>query len=119
MKLGQREKMNKDKLVKKKEKEKRTVEMMIRLYCTRHHGSKKGVLCEECGSLKAYALSRVEHCPNMATKTFCSKCQTHCYKPEMRERIREVMRYSGPRIITYSPLICIRHWIVSRSCHLD
>ena len=110
--------MNEEKMIKKRQKEKRTVEMMIRVYCERHHGTKKGVLCEKCGSLKDYAIARVEHCPNMATKTFCSKCQTPCYKPEMRKEIRQVMRYSGPRIIFYSPLMCIRHWLESRSEHL-
>ena len=30
-------------------------------------------------------------------KTFCSNCTVHCYRPEMRERIRTVMRYAGPR----------------------
>ena len=33
----------------------------------------------------------------------------HCYKPEMRERIRQVMRYSGPRMITKHPVAAIRH----------
>ncbi len=29
---------------------------------------------------------------HMETKTFCSACKTHCYKPQMREAIRQVMR---------------------------
>lgn len=32
----------------------------------------------------------------METKTFCSNCKVHCYKPEMREKIRDVMRFPAP-----------------------
>ena len=46
--------------------------------------------------------------------TFCSNCKVHCYKPEMREKIREVMRFSGPRMILYHPIMAIRHVIESR-----
>ena len=47
----------------------------------------------------------------MVTKTFCSNCKVHCYKPEMREKIRTVMRYSGPRMIFHAPIPAIRHVI--------
>lgn len=32
-----------------------------------------------------------------------------CYAPEMRERIREVMRYSGPHMLIRHPLLVVRH----------
>ena len=93
---------------KKRSKEKATVEFMIRLYCRKNHGSS---LCPECTELLDYALQRTERCPHMKTKTFCSRCKTHCYKPEMREKIRTVMRFSGPRMMLYRPLDAIRHKI--------
>ena len=31
--------------------------------------------------------------------------------PDMRDKIQKVMRYSGPRIIIYHPLLCLRHVI--------
>ena len=37
------------------------------------------------------------------------KCPTHCYKPEMRERVRAVMRYSGPRMLREHPVLAIAH----------
>lgn len=37
-------------------------------------------------------------------KTKCHKCSVHCYMPEMRERIKEVMRYSGPRMLLHHPV---------------
>ena len=61
-----------------------------------------------------YADARVDHCPHMATKTFCSVCKTHCYKPEMREQIRQVMRWSGPRMLFHHPVLAIRHLVETR-----
>ncbi|MGN0478669.1 MAG: nitrous oxide-stimulated promoter family protein, partial [Hominenteromicrobium sp.] len=57
---------------------------------------------------------RSDCCPFMETKTFCSNCKVHCYKPEMREKIREVMRFSGPRMIFRHPVTAIRHVIETK-----
>lgn len=96
----------------KREREKKMVSQMIRLYCQKqHHG--KGGLCPECAELEAYARLRSDKCPFMETKTFCSNCRVHCYKPEMREKIRAVMRFSGPRMLFHHPAAAIRHVIES------
>lgn len=92
----------------KREREKETVSEMIALYCRKKHGSKHG-LCKECTELEAYAKQRSDKCPFMETKTFCSNCKVHCYKPAMREKIREVMRFSGPRMMFIHPVMAIRH----------
>jgi hypothetical protein len=97
----------------KREREKKTVSLMIELYCKKNHG-KNGGLCPECTALNEYARLRSDKCPFMETKTFCSNCKVHCYKPEMREKIREVMRFSGPRMIFHHPIMAIRHLIESR-----
>lgn len=76
----------------KREREKRIVSQMIALYCKKKHGV-KGTLCPDCAALDAYAKQRSDKCPFMETKTFCSNCKVHCYRPEMRERIRDVMRF--------------------------
>ena len=96
----------------KREREKETVSLMIRLYCRKKHGSKQ--LCPECAALDAYARQRSDKCPFMETKTFCSNCRIHCYKKDMREKIREVMRFSGPRMIFHHPIMAIRHVIESK-----
>lgn len=106
--------MNEQKMAEKREREKKTVGLMIRIYCHGNHKTHGNELCGECGALTDYANARVDHCPHMATKTFCSNCKTHCYKPEMREQIRRVMRYSGPRIIFYHPVMAVRHLIESK-----
>ena len=99
---------------KKRRQEKETVGLMIELYCRGNHGTPKGQLCPDCAALRDYADARVDHCPHMATKTFCSACKTHCYKPEMREKIRAVMRFSGPRMLFVHPVAAIRHVIETR-----
>ena len=91
----------------KREREKETVSLMIKLYCRRKHGGRE--LCPDCAALDAYARQRSDKCPFMETKTFCSNCKVHCYKNDMREKIREVMRFSGPRMIFRHPIMAIRH----------
>ena len=63
--------------------------------------------------LHDYALTRIDKCPFMETKTFCSACKVHCYKPEMREKIRAVMRWAGPRMLPVHPVLSIRHAAVT------
>lgn len=98
-------------ITEKREKEKQTVQFMIALYCHKKHSTKKGELCEEREKLYAYACKRIEHCQHMETKTFCSKCKTHCYAPEMKEKIRDVMKFSGPRMLLYNPVLAMKHMI--------
>jgi hypothetical protein len=62
------------------------------------YGRKVPVVCGECAALLAYAEKRRAYCPK-DPKPFCSHCDTHCYKPDMREYMREVMRYAGPRSV--------------------
>ena len=96
----------------KREREKEVVSLMISLYCRKNHGSK--TLCPACAELERYARTRSDRCPFMETKTFCANCKVHCYKPDMREKIREVMRFSGPRMLLYHPVMAIRHGIESQ-----
>lgn len=93
----------------KREREKELVSQMIALYCRKNHGGKP--LCPDCAALEAYARQRSDKCPFMESKTFCSNCKGHCYKPEMREKIRAVMRFSGPRMIFRRPVAVFRHMI--------
>lgn len=94
----------------KREREKTMVSEMIALYCKKKHGTKRK-LCDDCAALDVYARQRSDKCPFMETKTFCSNCRVHCYKPDMREKIREVMRFSGPRMMFHHPAAAIRHVI--------
>ena len=85
------------------------VAFMIGLYCRAHHGTEKGALCPECAALADYARTRSARCPRMAEKTFCSTCPHPCYAPAMREGIRQVMRWAGPRMLLYHPALALWH----------
>ena len=98
----------------KKEKEIGVVTLMTELYCRGRHKSEKGGLCPDCAELLEYVKLRRSKCPHGESKPFCSNCKIHCYKPEMRERVRAVMRYAGPRIVFRHPLIAIRHLAESK-----
>lgn len=76
------------------EKNRKVLEAFIQVYCCKKHGSKKGDLCDECNDLYEYACGRVKRCP-YDPKPKCKQCPTHCYKPEYRTKIKEVMRFSG------------------------
>ena len=94
------------------DKEKETVELMIRLYC--RHKEKNAVLCNTCQDLLLYSFQRLEHCPFGEEKTTCQHCKIHCYNPHKRELMRKVMKYSGPRVILFHPKAAIRHILHSR-----
>ena len=89
------------------DREKKTAEQMIRLYCRKKEGNRE--LCPQCQELLAYVDGRLSHCPFGERKNTCRRCTVHCYKPEMRRRIQAVMRYAGPRMLLYHPLSAIRH----------
>lgn len=90
------------------EKEKKVIELMINIYCRKKHNLKDG-LCDECEELLEYAHKRLTLCKFGDEKTTCSKCPIHCYKKDMKLKVKEVMRFSGPRLIIYNPIELIRH----------
>ncbi len=92
--------------------EKKVVKLMIEVYCKKNHSG--NAICSECKALLDYAFLRADRCPFKENKTFCSNCTVHCYKPEMKEKIRNVMRFSGPRMILYHPIIAIKHVISTK-----
>jgi len=91
------------------EREQRTVGQMIHIYCRHKDGNRE--LCPDCRDLLEYARMRLSKCPFGEKKTSCRRCTIHCYRPDMKERIRAVMRYAGPRMIFYHPVAAIRHLI--------
>ena len=93
----------------KLEAEKRVVKTMIMMYCRKKHHQNKP--CASCSALIDYACQRIESCPEKERKPFCSRCRIHCYHSEMRERIRLVMRYSGPRMLFRHPIMTIAHML--------
>ncbi|MCI5772964.1 MAG: nitrous oxide-stimulated promoter family protein [Erysipelotrichaceae bacterium] len=86
----------------KRNKEKVLVTKMIRLYGKKHDDINTDELIR-------YALAKIDKCPMMAEKSFCSKCKIHCYQEPYRFQIKKVMRYSGPRMMINHPWLVIKH----------
>jgi len=91
------------------EEEKGLVTQMILLYCRKKHGGIS--LCDECTVLKEYAHKRLDKCGYGENKPACSKCPTHCYAQPYRGQIRQVMRFSDPRILLHYPVQERRHML--------
>jgi hypothetical protein len=91
-------------------REKKTVEAMMHIYCRGRHKT-RNALCDDCSDLLDYARRRLDKCPFQEGKTSCGNCRVHCYKPDMRWKIRDVMRYSGPRMLYRHPVLAVYHTI--------
>ena len=70
----------------KRKLELKTMYQIIGIYCHNKHHTPKGQLCEACEQVWEYAEHRIDACPHMESKTFCSVCKTHCYAPNYREK---------------------------------
>jgi len=90
------------------QREFKTITVMQQIYCHAQHGLKTG-LCPDCARLSAYALERLNKCPFQDAKPTCANCPVHCYRKEMRERVRTVMRFAGPRMLLRHPLLAVLH----------
>ena len=112
------------------QRERQTIAAMIEIYCRGQHKSSDSarslssgevrsdqqltrvfvLLCPECSQLLDYAMGRIARCPFKADKPTCAKCPIHCYKPAMRQQIRQVMLYAGPRMVFHHPLLTTMHY---------
>jgi hypothetical protein len=94
------------------QREWRTMQAMVQIYCRghAHDDTTDGVPCPGCAGFLRYAARRLEKCPYGPAKPTCAKCPIHCYKPQPREFAREVMRYSGPRMMLRHPWLSITHF---------
>ena len=96
----------------------------IGLFCRSRHGRESGAplpaelsllvgkeqrLCPDCAGLLEYSARRLRSCP-MKPKPLCKKCPVHCYRPDYRQRIREVMAWSGKRLILRGRLDLLFHY---------
>ena len=90
------------------EREKNTIRTMIKMYCKKSH-EPEAEFCQECAELLEYTEKRLKFCSFGEDKPTCAKCPIHCYKSDMREKIRKIMRYAGPRMIYTHPIMGFRH----------
>jgi len=90
---------------------KKTIDLMIALYCRDNHYDYRNneMLCNDCKELKNYSMLKLDACVFGKDKPVCVKCKIHCYKPFMREKIKMVMKYSGPRMLLKHPVITAKY----------
>ncbi len=94
----------------------------VRVFCRAKHDERPGtevgtegivgrnvLLCPECAALVAYALAKLRKCP-LDPKPSCKNCHIHCYSKEYRARIREIMAFSGRRMIMRGRLDYLWHY---------
>jgi hypothetical protein len=94
----------------------------VRIYCGAKHGDqiktniqvknitvRETYLCRECAEVARHALAKRRNCL-LEPKPSCKKCIVHCYGRDYRERIREIMAFSGRRMILRGRLDYLRHY---------
>jgi len=107
-------------------KDLKTLATFISIYCTHQHpdtekqlvtmpqlditaiAGKEMVLCGECRKLLLHAFVKRSNCP-LDPKPMCKHCPVHCYAPDYRKKIQEVMRFSGKKLVTSGRLDHLVH----------
>ena len=92
-------------------KELETIEAMVRIYCRAKHGQNS--LCPDCKEFLGYARKRLACCPFGSQKPVCQKCKCHCFGGTYKQKVKEIMAFSGPRLIFRRPDLLARHLIAS------
>lgn len=88
--------------------EKKTVSAMIDIY---YKQFKAGSHKEEQAEVLSYAMKRLSYCQFGDEKPTCKICPVHCYKKSYKEKMQVIMRYSGPRMLIYHPIMSFEHFI--------
>ena len=70
---------------------------------------KEALLCRECKRLLAYGIGMRLACPH-DPKPMCKKCETQCYKGEYKEKIREIMKFSGMHLVKHGRFDLLYHY---------
>ena len=87
----------------------------IQIYCDNKHRERPKIndngtnICAECQNTLSYSSKMREYC-SLDPKPICKKCTIHCYKPEYRQRIKEIMRHSGMSLIMRGRIDLIFHY---------
>ena len=66
-------------------------------------------VCNECEAFLLYAFERRLRCL-LEDKPACKHCPVHCYKPEHREKVKEIMKFSGQHLIKRGRLDLLWHY---------
>lgn len=115
-------------MTRKERKDLKVLALFTAVYCGAHHGGERerdglepeepelqglGMerhrLCADCRDFLHYAFMRRLRCP-LDPKPVCKRCHVHCYRPGHRERVREIMRFSGRHLIRRGRIYLLWHY---------
>lgn len=118
-----------EKIDKKKGKDLRVLSDFVSIFCRENHRhNEKSVfpitderlrhsldhrevaLCKDCQKLLIHSIAKRLQCP-YDPKPMCKKCKTHCYAPGYREKMREVMRFSGLYLVKHGRIDMLLHYL--------
>lgn len=91
-------------------REVKTIEVMVEIFCRRTHQSEE-IPCGECQDVLRYAKKRIDKCPFLTNKPTCANCTVHCFKPSYRQKVKQIMAFSGPRMSYLHPVLTIFHFL--------
>jgi hypothetical protein len=109
-------------VTKLQKKDIRLIGKFVEVYCKGRHGMVDRAsfslpaglgersLCPECSTFMGYAVARRIKCPLEAEKPSCKHCRTHCYNKANLEKVKEIMAYSGMRLMMRGRLDYIWHY---------
>ncbi|MGO3732398.1 MAG: nitrous oxide-stimulated promoter family protein [Vagococcus sp.] len=86
--------------------ERQTVSAMIALYYKQFSDDSHKI---EEQDIHDYAMQRLSYCQFGEKKPTCNVCPVHCYKKTYQEQMKKIMRYSGPRMLVYHPVMTWKH----------
>ncbi|MGO8684752.1 MAG: nitrous oxide-stimulated promoter family protein [Thermoleophilia bacterium] len=110
----------------RRQREARTLRLMIALYCHDHHAAAPIVgargsqvaapatLCPDCAALAIVCAGALEHCPYGANKPVCATVRCTAISPPGGKKSPRSLRYAGPRMLRRHPLLAVAHLRDSR-----
>jgi len=115
----------------KKEKDLKILKSFVSIYCREKHKAQAKSdfsvkderlrrvmgnngdepLCSDCQKLLSHGMAKLLLC-TQDPKPMCKSCRIQCYAPGYRERIREVMKFSGLYLVKHGRLDLIMHYFL-------
>jgi len=111
-------------LTRKERKDLKILALFTAVFCADHHAGRRNPVadlpaeltslsrfhcCVECADFLHYAIDRRLKC-TLDPKPTCKHCQVHCYRSGHREKVRDIMRYSGKNLIRKGRLDLLWHY---------
>ncbi|NVN90169.1 MAG: nitrous oxide-stimulated promoter family protein [Desulfuromonadales bacterium] len=108
---------------KRQKRDIRLIGSFVQVHCSGRHGSVRRssyplpaglgdiLICPDCAHFMKYVVTKRLNCPLEAEKPSCKHCRIHCYAAAERKKIREIMAYSGRRMIMRGRLDYLWHYL--------